>query len=283
MRYYTCNDLCEAVYRNIYKIPHDIDCVVGIARSGMIPATIIATLLHKPLYSADGFCSGKSEGCGLRGRYFRESRSNSILLVDDTVFQGNAIVDAVRQIRPHYSGQIITCTAFGEGPGVDKVNIVLQDIRGGNQYLYEWNVFQHNPEFMCRCIYDIDGVLCVNPPDDHNLAAYEAYLDNAVPLITPVSKVGALCTCRLEKYRARTEAWLAKVGVTYGELCMVNLPDHETRARWNRWAEHKAEFYQSKPWAQLFVESSEWEANRIHQMTRKPVLSIETNTLKGQN
>lgn len=42
MQYRTLADLSNLIRKNIYKVPHDIDLVVGIPRSGMLPANIIA-------------------------------------------------------------------------------------------------------------------------------------------------------------------------------------------------------------------------------------------------
>jgi len=36
-------------------------------------------------------------------------------------------------------------------------------------------------------------------------------------------------TCRLEKYREETEAWLDEHGVTYDNLVMMDHPDMEAR------------------------------------------------------
>ena len=42
MQYRTIADLSALVRANIHKVPHDIDIVVGVPRSGMLPAMMIA-------------------------------------------------------------------------------------------------------------------------------------------------------------------------------------------------------------------------------------------------
>ena len=39
INYKTYNDLYADIIKNIHKIPHDIDMVVGVPRSGMLAAT----------------------------------------------------------------------------------------------------------------------------------------------------------------------------------------------------------------------------------------------------
>ena len=49
MKYITLNDLSNTIRKNIWKIPRDIDFVLGIPRSGMIVASIISSYLNVPL------------------------------------------------------------------------------------------------------------------------------------------------------------------------------------------------------------------------------------------
>ena len=39
--YKSFSDLNSAIIRNLHKFPHDIDIVVGIPRSGMLPANLV--------------------------------------------------------------------------------------------------------------------------------------------------------------------------------------------------------------------------------------------------
>jgi uncharacterized HAD superfamily protein len=70
----------------------------------------------------------------------------------------------------------------------------------------------HHGHLLKYCCVDIDGVLCLDPTDCQNDdgAAYEKFLEEAVPMLAPTRPIGALVTSRLEKYRGLTEKWLAK-------------------------------------------------------------------------
>ena len=61
MRYVTTAYLSDLVRKNLSKIPHDIDLVVGVPRSGMLPATMIALALNKRLTDINSFAEGRAE------------------------------------------------------------------------------------------------------------------------------------------------------------------------------------------------------------------------------
>ena len=90
MKYITISDLSNTIRNNLWKIPRDIDVIVGIPRSGMIVAEIIAEYLNLPCVDIDNYVSGCTEGVGGgRLRYVSNRKKyNRVLVVDDTVFTG---------------------------------------------------------------------------------------------------------------------------------------------------------------------------------------------------
>jgi len=87
-------------------------------------------------------------------------------------------------------------------------------------------------------------------------------------------------TNRLERWRGLTEAWLARHGVRCGELAMQPHPTAAARRRAGDYGCFKGERY-ARSDALLFVESSEAQARRIHEVSGRPVLSLETERLHG--
>lgn len=174
------------------------------------------------------------------------------------------------------------CISRRKGGGV--IDIFLEDVRKYTDnftkcVLYEWNIFQHNEGVMGKCLYDMDGVLCLDPPDERNEKEYMEYIKNAIPLFIPKTKIGGIVTYRLIKNKEITEKWLKEQGVKYGELVMFNANTWNERALSGIPPEvHKGEFYKNNNYT-LFVESDERQAKRIYEISNKPVLSIETNKL----
>ena len=287
MKYITISDLSDTIRKNIWKIPRDIDFIIGIPRSGMIGASIIASYLNVPLIDIESFINGFQPWGGLRLEYFTKThvKTNKVLVIDDTVSSGRAMNETRKKISPFNDIQFIYTCIYLEGWGESSVDLYLEDIREyTNNFkdivLYEWNIFQHHPSFMNYCLYDIDGVFCVEPPDERNEEEYINYIKNATPLFIPRTKIGGIITYRLNKNREITETWLKNNGITYGTLTMFNANSWEERNKMGIPPEkYKAEFYKNNDNFKLFVESSDHQAKRIADISNKPVYCVETNKL----
>lgn len=280
MRYKSIKDLSDTIRHNIWKIPQDIDFIIGIPRSGMIAASMIASYMNVPLIDINSYLKGLKPYGGLRLKYNKDHiKSNKILVVDDTVYNGNAISKVKEQLR-NIKQNFIYCCVYLEGVGSRYVNIYLEDLRDLKTYeivLYEWNIFQHHSIIMNKCCYDLDGVLCVDPPDERNTDEYVNYIKNAKPLFVPKNTIGCIVTYRLIKYKDITENWLKNNGIKYKELIMFNAQSWEERHNTNITPEiYKSNVYKDNKY-NLFVESNQSQAKGIFELTSKPVYCVETN------
>ncbi len=283
MIYTTYDDMAGCIRRNIWKVPPDVELIVGVPRSGMIAALMIAELLNKRCVSLDDFVEGRVMQCGGRGRLIRNNKEGKVLVVDDTVFFGNAMRKARERLKV-MDGRydIVYGCVYAEGQRAkETVDIYFEEnYRAGEAwYYYEWNILHHYGKRTQTMMWDIDGLICKDPPDERNCKAYEAYLPQAIPMIIPTTTIGALVTYRLEKYRSVTEAWLMAHGVEYGELMMFPSMDREERNHRLGSAQYKAQIYGNAPWAQLFYESSAKQAETIHRLTGKPVWCYENGKM----
>lgn len=59
MNFVTVAELNNDIVNGMNILPKDIDIVVGIPRSGMLVATLVALYLNKPLTDIDSFKDGK--------------------------------------------------------------------------------------------------------------------------------------------------------------------------------------------------------------------------------
>lgn len=287
MKYITLKDLTATVRRNIHKVPHDIDFIIGVPRSGMIPASIVAEFINVPLIDVDSFCAGARPTGGGRLRLIDRPTTSKVLVLDDTVFRGKSMNNAKAKLEPFKNQyQFIYAAVYLEGRGADVIDFWFEDVRKyTNNFsqivLYEWNIFHHIPSIMNYCMYDMDGVLCVNPPDERKTEEYERYIQDAIPLFTPTLNIGAVVTYRLIKYQDITEAWLKNNGIKYGNLYMFDAQSWDERNKSGITPEmFKAHRY-AKSNTNLFVESDEHQAQRIWEITRKPVLCVDNNTMYG--
>ena len=279
MNYQSYDDLANCIRGNVWKIPTNADVVVGIPRSGMIPALMIAELLNRRCADLDAFCEGRMMSYGTRGGLMRSGRSGKVVVIDDVVNSGKSL-DKVRERLAPLAGQYdikYGCVYVESEKAKGMVDFWMEDISQPvkTAFIKEWNVMHLFKNGMMHSMWDLDGLVCKDPPCDRDTEAYEAYLPNAIPMVMPTNKIGAFVTYRLEKYRAVTEEWLRNQGIEYGQLMMFPSMDRRERNLRQSSSQYKAERYADAPWAQLFYESSKRQAEEIHYLTGKPVWCYE--------
>jgi uncharacterized HAD superfamily protein len=239
----------------------------------MLPANLLALYLNKPYTDINSFINGHIYKAGARGQFFDIRDFNKILVVDDSIASGSAMVKCRESLKHLETDFSISYCAIYVIPGKEKMVDYYFEIVPLPRY-FQWNILNHST--LEKACFDIDGVLCVDPTEDQNDDG-EKYLDfirNAPPLFIPGSKIGTIVTSRLEKYRKDTEAWLKTNNVKYDKLVMLDLPNKEARMKANSHAVHKANTYKSNSYI-LFIESALYQAIEINRITKKPVLCTE--------
>lgn len=270
MFYRNVKDLNNIILQRLSIIPRDIDLIVGVPRSGMLPANLLALYLNKPYTDIHSFLNGHIYKAGARSQFFDISEFKNILVVDDSIASGSAMIE-VKESLKHLNDKFnIKYCAVYVIPGKEKMVDYYFETVPLPRY-FQWNILNHTT--LEKACFDIDGVLCADPLPEQNDDG-EKYIDfllNAPPLFIPGSKIGTVVTSRLEKYRKETETWLAAHNIKYNDLVMLDLPNMEARQRANNHGDHKAKAYMSKPYV-LFIESEYNQAVEINRITKKPVL-----------
>jgi uncharacterized HAD superfamily protein len=270
--------LNDQVKTNFGKIPKDIDLIIGIPRSGILPATLLALYCHKPFMSLNEFLGGLSPLGGERTKdSFQLNKGTiNVLVVDDSINSGNAL-NISKQKLAEVKGEFnfIFCCIYSTDEAKDKVDIFFEIIE--NPRIFEWNLTR-SWVYSNSCV-DIDGVLCVDPTEEQNDDGekYREFILNAVPKYLPKVKIKYLVTSRLEKYRYETEKWLKMQNIEYQELFMLDLPNKEIRQKLNCHGKFKAEVYLKKRYSSiLFIESSRHQSIEINKLTKLPVFCTDT-------
>ena len=269
MNYRGISDLNNIILKRLSILPRDIDLIVGIPRSGMLPANLLALYLNKPYTDIHSFLNGHIYKAGARGQFIRTTEYTKILVVDDSVASGSALNECRERLR-HLEDQFeIEYCGIYVAPGKERSVDYYFEVVSLPRY-FQWNIFNHTS--LEKACFDIDGVLCVDPRPEENDDGprYRQFLLTAAPLFLPGARIGTLVTSRLEKYRNETETWLRENGVSYDRLVMLDLPDMAARQQANSHATHKAKAYASGPHT-LFVESDPGQAAEINRLTKKPV------------
>jgi len=271
MNYRNIKDLNNIILQRLSIIPRDFDLIVGVPRSGMLPANLLSLYLNKPYTDIDSFLNGHIYKAGARSQFFdADGGHKKVLVVEDSVASGSAMTE-VKESLKHLEGKFdIKYCAIYMVPGKEKMVDYFFEMVPLPRY-FQWNILNHTT--LEKACFDIDGVLCADPLPEQNDDG-EKYIDfilNAPPLFIPGSKIGTIVTSRLEKYRKETVTWLEANHIKYNDLIMLDLPNMEARQKANNHGGHKAKAYMSKPYV-LFIESELNQAIEINRISKKPVL-----------
>lgn len=266
-------DLNRTIVRNLHRIDRSsFDVIVGIPRSGMIPASLLATHLQMPLADVMGFSKGYA--------FERSGRTVSavprVLLVDDSANKGRAMTNAAQAVGRSASS-IIRLAIYGPYQTDEKVvDISLEHCQGPRAF--QWNLAKHIR--LPRWGFDFDGVFCRDPLKSENDdgPAYEKFLAEAEPLFLPTREIGHIVTCRLERYRKPTEAWLRRHNVTFSGLHMMPYANKAERMAAGGRGQWKAETIK-RLGVEFFIESDPKQASIIARLTGLPVWCMSTQAL----
>ena len=262
MNYKSFSDLSIDLAASVHKIPREVELIVGVPRSGLMAASILALNLNLRFCDVDSFIRNEKIKTGntrlATGRNInRAQEADCILVVDDSISSGNSL-EEVRAIigASGFDGTVIYMAVYVTRESKNKIDI-YSDIVPLPRF-FQWNLIHR--EMLSLCCFDIDGVLCVDPTLEENDDGekYKSFILNAKQIIRPSYKIGHLVTSRLEKYRPETEKWLNDNGIKFGTLHMLDLPSAAERRRLSAHGLFKSEIYKNLPETILFVERAYW-------------------------
>ncbi len=289
-RWVSTATLAATTRQLIGQLPSSIAGIVGIPRSGMIPASILATMLQVPLLELDNSGEIRCLGHGGRGAAFgwSSTATGQLVVVDDTVYSGRTIARAreqTRSIREH----LVFAAVFVRpevSSAVDLAGAYLQ-----SPHLLEWNFFNSavivgnaaDPALWGGAALDFDGILCEDPTvpdadDGLGLDAYMQWMEAARPKWLPRSLViPCIITARLEKWRSITVKWLQKHGVVCQSLIMhpANCASERNACDIAGWKSEQLK----RSGCTWYVESDPNQARRINLQTGLRVICPDIETI----
>lgn len=277
MNYKSYKDLGNDVHANIHKLQgQGYDLVVGIPRSGMIPAYMIALLLNVDCLDINAFLNNARVSKGHTRQAAKRLNSawdaSKVLLVDDSLKTGGSMQEAVQEIRSRVPHEVTRLAIYVEKVNLDHVDLYFEVLPGPR--IYQWNVFHHS--LMSSACLELEGVLCAKPSERElqDEALYSAFLSDAAPLVLPTHRIHTILTRRPETARAQTERWLAQHRIEYERLEMYDATGGGQKAQLDSYTAHKASVYRVSV-ARLFIEKAADSARRIADLSGKPVLCLE--------
>ncbi len=274
----TFEQLSLTIRKNIHILPNDIDLVVGIPRSGMIPAYIIALFMNKKVCSLTEFINGITPKNGER-KIANNKENKKILFVDDSIASGNALSKTKQLLQSKFSAKemenFLFMAVFALKESKKLVDFYFEIVN--QPRLFQWNYLNHT--ISSKCCFDLDGVLCVDPTEEQNDDGeeYKKFILSARPLFIPQYEINAIVTSRLEKYRQETETWLKNNNVKYKKLYMLNLKSAAERREKNCHADFKAHVYKKLKDTICFIESDPKQAEKIAKLSKKQCICVSTD------
>lgn len=250
------------------RLPEDVDLVVAIARSGLLPGSLIAYHLHVPLAVVSRQAGVNVPGHGVRLDGRPGGTPRRILLVDDTVASGGEMRACGPIVEAAWPGVPVTRAAIYCQPRGSGAVDLCAAVYPGSHFL-EWN--WPNAGHGALCAYDFDGILCPDftPEQTADEASYRAAMAAMPPRFLPRRlPVPLVVTGRPESTRELTEAWLDRWGVRVERLVMWAGDPHPPADQVAPW---KAEHYADSA-CTLFAESDPAQAEIINRLTGRPVL-----------
>ena len=166
MNYRSIKELSTLIAKKLYLIPHDVSIIIGIPRSGMLPASIISLYLNKPLGSLETllnkktFNSGKTRETNLTRSSNQIKENDVIFVVDDSIASGKSMREVKKTINELNIKNKVYFSAIYSAPKViNNIDIFFEKV--SMPRMFEWNLL-HHPQLKNASV-DIDGVLCVDP------------------------------------------------------------------------------------------------------------------------
>lgn len=274
-RFISYGQLANLTNEWIKTLHFPIDAVIGIPRSGMLVASIIATKLGKPLVNFDEFI-----------RYSRHNPPHSyktmknVFVVDENINTGKSMHRVLRLIAKNrdlkkftiITGSLLYISGDNETAIKASVDTYYKPIRP--PFLFEWSLVDIHQANNLKICFDLDGVLCENcsPEVDADEVKYRNWLSTVTPYLIPHYTIDSIISNRLEKYRKLTEEWLHRNNIKYRKLILWNI-DSKTK-RGNNFSKRKIDILNKiKP--DIFFESSIQETMDIYIHTNIPVLCID--------
>lgn len=214
LRWYSTVELAKYAVELIDRLPSDTSRIVGVPRSGMLPAAAIATEMHVPLYSV---VEGRLELLrgGQRSYDLPGGESGRTVVIDDSVGRGGQLHELrrIRELQTAFIAAVFVTPERQEA--VDLFHTVVP-----SPHLFQWNFF-NGPQVSMAAL-DMDGLLCPDATPEQ-YAGGDEFLATLKPLNIPRNrrfKAAAIITARCDTHRQVTQNWLAAYGAQYRELIM---------------------------------------------------------------
>ena len=269
-QYRSIQDLNTLILRNLPKLPRDIDIVVGVPRSGMLVANLIALYLDLPFTDLDSFIDGRTYRTGRRGALHGSKTGHmvKVLIVDDSIGSGHEMISIKKQLQNSKKDnhEYVFLAAYSMPDSHHHADYVFEILPA---HCFQWNIMNH-PRVE-RSIVELDSLLWAPSRTEHESRQASLNLFDLTAAIRPSREIGTLITRYTEDERAKVYEWLEINHIKYRQLVM-NKATASSSVAYNRFKSHMIRESSST----LFFEGSNDSASYISTLAGRPVFSTQT-------
>jgi hypothetical protein len=246
--YRSVDDLNRLVRTAAPRLPGDIDLIVGIPRSGLLVANLLALHMHVPMATLGGFARGEVLDVGSRFAR-RPAALRKVLVVDDSVSSGAQL----RAARDRLAGKdvpLLFAAAYCTPEALSLVDFAFEVLP--QPRAFEWNIL--NGELLRSACVALDAISAGGRDGPAQHFQY------------PVAHVVSTAP---EARRAEIQAFLEKRSVACSRLWLA--PDGFAINA----AAHLADVYR-RSGAQILIVDDLATACRVADVSGRAVFAVET-------
>ena len=147
-------ELCRALALKVAR-DYDPEVIVGIARAGVIPGAVVASMLRLDFYSMK---ISRREGDDVRERPAvlsaapRQARGQRVLIVDEITTSGDTLRLALAAVRDIHPAEVRTATSFarrsGYQPDYSALTMDANVIFPWDRKVFDGDDFVVNPRYV---------------------------------------------------------------------------------------------------------------------------------------
>lgn len=270
MQYRSVRDLAEHVREWSERLPPDLDLVVGIPRSGLLVANLLALYRNVAMTDVDGLLAGRllsaGKRTGARPDILSDERRLRILVADDSLWSGGQL----GQVRARIAAANLPHEVMYGAVYVVPESTALVDTYHSKvpvPRVFEWNILHHPDALALSCV-SFEALLGSPAPGQAAAAAEGSF---PPPRLRPTHKIGCVVATQPPQVEARIAEWLGRHCVEYDDLVLV--PPTATSS--DAVVREKAAIYRSRR-AWLFLEATHEAAARLALAAHRPVFALDT-------
>ena len=275
MHYRTVADLNNDILEWSRRLPDEIDLVVGIPRSGLLVANLLALAMNVPFTDVEGLVAGRllsgGDRLGRNNLLSQDDRVLRILVVDDSVWSGGQMARARTRIaEAHLRHHIAYGAVYVVPDGACLVDTYHSKVPVPRAF--EWNIL-HHPALAKSCV-SLEGTIL---PATQSQPTDAVRLRRVRPQFRPTQNIGCLVALQPEASRPALTAWLGEHGIRHDTLALITPPTVSGRSEDDVLREKTALYRSSRAW--IYIEASGGAAARLARSARRPVYCFETREM----